>query len=219
MTHRETHDFRTGGAQSPHKAAQNFARDLELIDGELMAGAPYSGAELAEELAIAESTLRTRWLPWLEKVAPMELLKTEEGYTELARSLAEEFKAVPSRKAAREKWVTEAKQRYSSEFSPAGLVGPGICEELGSALALVKQQGSQLQLSASAQLDQLKALIAQQGRVQADFDAAEIKSMRARGMNRGIQRFQIETEVEDATYFQLRKLRSQSDSAELPGKS
>lgn len=55
MTHRETHDFRTGGAQSPHKAAQNFARDLELIDGELMAGAPYSGAELAEELAIAES--------------------------------------------------------------------------------------------------------------------------------------------------------------------
>jgi hypothetical protein len=34
---------------------------------------------LAGELAIAESTLRTRWLPWLERVAPVELLKTVGG--------------------------------------------------------------------------------------------------------------------------------------------
>ncbi|MFZ4677722.1 MAG: hypothetical protein ACOYM4_18880, partial [Nodosilinea sp.] len=117
----------------------------EVIEGELCEGAPYGGGQLAGELAIAESTLRTRWLPWLERVAPVELLKTEAGYTDLARSLALEFKQVPSKKAAREKWAAEAKQRYSREFSPNGLVGPGGCDELGSALALVRQQGSQMQ--------------------------------------------------------------------------
>lgn len=208
MQHRETHDWRTGSAQEPHRGAQ-FS---ELIEGELVEGAPYSSAQLAEEMGIADSTFRTRWLPWLEKVAPVELLKTEEGYTELARSLALEFKQVTSKKAQREKWVTDAKQRYSSEFAPAGLVGPGVCEELGSALALVRQQGSQLQQSASLNLEQLKALILQQGQVQADFDAAELAAMRARGMNRGVQRFQIETQVEDDTYYQLRKLRSQAQA-------
>ena len=51
----------------------------EVIEGELCEGAPYGGGQLAGELAIAESTLRTRWLPWLERVAPVELLKTAEG--------------------------------------------------------------------------------------------------------------------------------------------
>ena len=106
-----------------------------------MRGCPLRWGQLAGELAIAESTLRTRWLPWLERVAPVELLKTEAGYTDLARSLALEFKQIPSKKATREKWAAEAKQRYSREFSPDGLVGPGVCGELGSALALVRQQG------------------------------------------------------------------------------
>jgi hypothetical protein len=163
---------------------------------------------------IAESTLRTRWLPWLERVAPVELLKTAEGYTDLARSLALEFKQVPSKKAAREKWAAEAKQRYSQEFSPDGLVGPGVCGELGSALALVRQQGSQMQLSATTDLERLKALITQQGQVQADFDEAEVAAIRARGLNRGLQRFQIETEAEDSTYYELRWLRSQAGNSE-----
>lgn len=203
MQHTETHDLRATGAQSPHRGAH-------ILEAELVEAAPYSSAQLASELAIAESTFRTRWLHWLKQVAPLELLKTEDGYTELARSLALEFKAVPSKKAVRAKWVVAAKQRYSGEFSPAGLVGPGICEELGSALALVKRQGSQLQLSAAANLEQLQALILEQSQVQADFDAAEIEAMQARGMSRGVQRFQIETEAEDDAYFQLRKLRSQA---------
>jgi hypothetical protein len=206
----ETHDWRAHSAQEPHTSAQFPA----VIEGELCEGAPYTSAELAGELAIAESTLRTRWLPWLERVAPVELLKTTEGYTDLARSLALEFKQVPSKKAAREKWAAEAKQRYSREFSPDGLVGPGVCGELGSALALVKQQGSQIQLSATADFERLKALITQQGRVQADFDAAEVAAMQAQGMNRGVQRFQIEAEAEDSTYFQLRRLRSQAGQVE-----
>ncbi|MEA5449677.1 hypothetical protein VB780_13915 [Leptolyngbya sp. CCNP1308] len=180
-----------------------------MIEGELCEGAPYSGAQLAGELAIAESTIRTRWLPWLERVAPVELLKTDAGYTDLARSLALEFKQVPSKKAAREKWVAEAKQRYSREFSPDGLVGPGVCGELGSALALVRKQGSQMQQAGTTDLERLKALINQQGQVQADFDEAEVAAMRARGLNRGVQRFQIETDAEDSTYFELRRMRSQ----------
>ena len=89
MQHIQTHDDRAPIAQEPHILAQAS----ELIEGELVKGAPYSGAQLAMELAIAlragfanaESIFRTRWLPWLQKVAPMELLKTEDGYTELAR--------------------------------------------------------------------------------------------------------------------------------------
>jgi len=208
MQHTNTHDGRTGAVQSPHRGAQVG----EVIDGELCEGAPYGGAQLAQELAIAESTLRTRWLPWLEKVAPLELLRTDLGYTELARSLAQEFKQVPSKKAAREQWVSDAKRRYSGEFSLDGLIPEGLPQELGSALALVRQQGTQMQTAATADLEKLKALITQQGQVQADFDEAEIQSMRARGMNRGVQRFQIETEAEDSAYFQLRRLRSQANS-------
>lgn len=201
MQHTKMHNWRTPSAQAPHRGAQ-FS---EVIEGELCEGAPYGGAQLASELAIAESTLRTRWMSWLEKVAPVELLRSPEGYTDLARSLALEFKQVPSRKAAREQWVAEAKRRYSQEFSPAGLVGPGVCGELGSALALVRQQGSQMQLAATTDLEHLKALITQQGQVQADFDAAEVAAMRAKGLHRGVQRFQIETEAED------------SESSPLPG--
>lgn len=213
MQQAETHDWRTSSAQASRRGAQ-FS---EVIEGELCEGAPYSGAQLAGELAIAESTLRTRWLPWLERVAPVELLKAEAGYTDLARSLALEFKQLPSRKAAREKWAAEAKQRYSREFSPDGLVGPGVCGELGSALALVKQQGSQMQQAGTADLERLKALISQQGQVQADFDAAEVAAMRARGLNRGVQRFQIEAEAEDSAYFELRRLRSQAGNSAPQG--
>ena len=213
MQHTQPHDWRTSSAQAPHRGAQL----TEVIEGELCEGAPYGGGQLAGELAIAESTLRTRWLPWLERVAPVELLKTEAGYTDLARSLALEFKQLPSKKAAREKWAAEAKQRYSREFSPNGLVGPGVCGELGSALALVRQQGSQMQQAGTADLERIKALIAQPGQVQTDFDAAEVAAMRARGLSRGLQRFQIEAEAEDSTYYELRWLRSQAGGSESQG--
>lgn len=207
MQHTNTHDGRTGAVQSPHWGAPME----EVIEGELCEGAPYSGAQLAQELAIAESTLRTRWLPWLEKVAPLELLRTDLGYTELARSLAQEFKQVPSKKVARAQWVSDAKHRYSGEFSLDGLIPEELPPELGSVLALVRQQGTQMQAAASADLERMKDLITQQGQVQADFDEAEVAAMRARGMNRGVQRFQIETEAEDNAYFQLRRLRSQTN--------
>jgi hypothetical protein len=90
--------------------------------------------------------------------------------------------------------------------------GRGCAVNFGSALALVRQQGSQMQQTGATNLEQLKALITQQGQVQADSDAAEVAAMRARGLNRGVQRFQIEAEAEDSTYFELRRLRSRSES-------
>ena len=177
-----------------------------------MAGAPYSSHQLADELAVAESTFRTRWLGWLARVAPLELLKTDEGYTELACSLALEFKQLPSKKAAREQWVSEAKRRYSGEFAPSGLIAEGLPGDLGSALALVRQQGTQMQTAADGHLAQLQALIVEQGQIEAEFDAAEVEAIRAKGMQRGVQRFQLEAQAEDDAYYQLRKLRSQNRS-------
>ena len=121
------------------------------------------------------------------------------------------------RRASREKWAAEAKQRYSREFSPDGLVGPGVCGELGSALALVRQQGSQMQQAGTTDLERLKALITQQGQVQTDFDEVEVTAMRARGLTRGLQRFEIEAEAEDSAYFELRLLRSQAGHSASQG--
>jgi hypothetical protein len=67
-----------------------------------------------------------------------------------------------------------------------------------------------MQTAADAELAALQALIQQQGQVEAEFDQAEIAAMRAAGAKRGVQRFQIETEMEDAAYYQLRKARTQS---------
>lgn len=225
MTDRFTHDWSAKDVHPPHVSAHTSAQEahsflhedaqIEAVEAEIIEGAPYSGHQLTDELAVAESTFRTRWMSWLERVAPIELLKTDEGYTELARSLALEFKQVPSRKAARERWVSEAKHRYSGEFSPDGLIAEGLPGDLGSTLALVRQQGSQIQSAADAQLAQLQALITEQVQVEAEFDAAEIEAIRARGMKRGVQRFQIEAEAEDDAYYQLRKLRSQGQAGGL----
>ena len=214
MQHIETQASRASAAQQTHTVAQI----PELIEGELVEGAPYAGKQLAAELGIGESTFRTRWLPWLQKVAPVELLKTDEGYTELARSLALEFKQVPSKKSQRERWVTEAKERYSREFMPSGITPEGVSDELGGALALLRDQGGKLQTAADTQLQKLQQLIESQSQVEAEFDDAEIEEMRASGMKRGVTRFQIETEAEDSAYYQLRKARSQARNPQM-GKS
>ena len=172
--------------------------------------APYTSYELAGELAIAESTLRTRWLPWLQKVAPIELLVDNSGYTELARSLFSEFSQLPKKKADRERWVSTAKERYSREFMPSGVMPDGVSDELGGALALLRNQGNAMQTAADDQLQKLQQLIESQAQVEAEFDEAEIAAMRAAGMKRGVTRFQIEAEAEDTAYFSLRKARSQA---------
>ena len=219
------HDTAPFSAQTAHIGAQESAPsaqlDAQIFEGELVEentgishGAPYSSRELAEELDIADSTLRTRWLPWLRRVAPMELLLEGKEYTELARSLLTEFAQVPSKKAEREQWVVDAKRRYSQEFMPGGITPDGVPDELGGALALLRHQNNTIQTSASAQFADIKRLITRQAAVEAEFDEAEIEAMRAAGLNRGVMRFQIETEEEDSTYYQLRKLRSEARSSQ-----
>lgn len=213
---------RTRSAQGSAPAAHHSAHilDAEVIGSENPdSGAPYSGRQLAEALGIAESTLRTRWLPWIQRVAPVELLLEGKAYTELARSLLSEFAQVPSKKTAREQWVTEAKQRYSREFMPGGVMPEGVPDELGGALALLRQQGSAMQATADTQMANLKHLMTRQAAVEAEFDEAEIEAMRAAGMKRGVMRFQIETEQEDSTYYQLRKMRSQARGGQGSGES
>jgi hypothetical protein len=82
-------------AQPAQLAAQSGAQPAHILEGEIVEedgspssighGAPYTSQELAQELGVAESTVRTRWLPWIQKVAPVELLADGRGYTELAR--------------------------------------------------------------------------------------------------------------------------------------
>ncbi|MGB3493871.1 MAG: hypothetical protein WBA57_14170 [Elainellaceae cyanobacterium] len=224
----DAHDTAPFSAQTAQASAQEIAPsaqlDAQIFEGELVEentgishGAPYSSRELAEELGIADSTLRTRWLPWLRRVAPVELLLEGKEYTELARSLLTEFAQVPSKKTERERWVTDAKRRYSREFMPGGVTPEGVPEELGGALALLRHQNNTIQSSASAQFADIKQLITRQATVEAEFDSAEIEAMRASGMKRGVRRFQIETEEEDSTYYQLRKLRSEARGSQSKG--
>ena len=200
--------------QAPHSAAQ-FNRDViqgELVEPPMIThSAPYTSQELADSLGIADSTLRTRWLPWLQKAAPIELLVDAQGYTELARSLLNDFAQIPSKKADRQQWVKTAKDRYRSEFMP--VMPDGVSDQLGGALSLLLDQGSQLQSSAALQLAEIQALIASQAAVEAEFDQAEIAAMRAAGANRGVTRFQIETQAEDTVYYQLRKAKTQARTA------
>ena len=209
-------ELRTDTAQSMH--GDVHVVEAELVEPGITHSAPYTSHELAGLLRIGESTLRTRWLPWLQKVAPIELLVTDAGYTDLARSLAQEFSELPKKKTDRERWVSTAKERYSREFLPNGVTPEGVSDELGGALALLRNQGSDLQTAADDQFQQLQQLIESQAQVEAEFDDAEIAAMKATGMKRGVMRFKIESEAEDTAYYGLRKARSQTRNPK-PGKS
>jgi len=60
----------------------------------------YASADLAQELGVGESTVRTRWFEWIAQVAPKSTLKESRGYTELARTLFHEFAGVEKRDRA-----------------------------------------------------------------------------------------------------------------------
>ena len=202
---------------SPHTSAHVIEVEV-LEESRIHHGEPFTVEELAHELNIASSTLRTRWFPWLLKVAPLELLRTDAGYTQLARSLFWSLASVNKSRKAREQWVSDAKAQYSREFMPNGVTPSGVSSELGGALALLRNQGNDMQSAADAQLLQLQQLIESQAQVEAEFDEAEIAAMRAAGAKRGVMRFQIEAEEEDAAYYQLRKLKTQARKQSKSGK-
>ena len=54
----------------------------------------YTAVQLGEQLGVSDATIRNRWYQWIVQVAPEPLLKRGSTYTELARTLFDEFSRV-----------------------------------------------------------------------------------------------------------------------------
>ncbi|MEM9906132.1 MAG: hypothetical protein AAF921_14030 [Cyanobacteria bacterium P01_D01_bin.44] len=176
-------------------------------------GAPYSTVRLAEELKISESTLRKRWFEWLLKVAPEPLLKMEGGYTELARTLFHEFSKVEQRD--RKAWVTDAKARYSAEWSSAGVIDAELMpDEVGGTLALMSESNLTGLADIDAELAKLATFNEALSTAEADFSKQELQAFKVQGMKRGIARYRIETQAEAQTYHHLRQQRMEGQPNE-----
>ncbi|MBE9068855.1 hypothetical protein IQ260_19610 [Leptolyngbya cf. ectocarpi LEGE 11479] len=189
--------------QFPHTVEMHSPHTSRAVE---CTGAHYSAKQLADELDTKDSTLRTRWFPWLSKVAPEPLLKTKEGYTELARTLFLEFKDVAT--AERPAWVTDAKRRYSHEWESVGVIeGELMPESVGGALATLSNQHTSAELAIQQDLSDLEAFIDDINQAEANFSEAELATFRAAGTKRGIARFKIETQTEIDTVNLLRKKR------------
>ena len=169
-------------------------------------GAHYSAKQLAAEFNVASSTLRTRWYPWLEKVAPKDLLKTEAGYTELAHTLFSELAQVDA--TERPAWVADAKTRYADEWSNAGVIDAELMpEEVGGVLAMMNNQHNASELAIAQQTQSIESLIESLQQAENSFSEAELAAFRAAGVQRGLARFQVETQAELETLNHLRTKR------------
>ena len=170
----------------------------------------YTAQQLADDhpdLNPKPVTIRTRWISWAEKVAPKRLLKVEQGYTELCRTLIGDYAQRVKRDGlSADVWVDEEKARFSQEWEPHGIIdGELMPDEVGGALATLQTQGTALQHQLASKLDQLNEFVEQIADVEANFSKAELQTMRAKGAIRGVQRFKVEMQSELQTYNQLRQ--------------
>lgn len=180
----------------PHITAHNSVR--------------YTAQQIAQEFAIADSTVRTRWLPWLIQVAPIVLLRDDGGYTELAHTLFSEFAKLHSTKAARQAWVSDAKHRYAPEWSSAGVIeGELVPDEVGGTLALLSSQNLTLQAALDADRSEIQDFINQLNTAEADFTDQELEAFKKEGIKRGLLRFKLEAQYEVETVNALRQQRLQ----------
>jgi hypothetical protein len=144
------------------------------------------------------------------KVAPAELLKDDQGYSELAHSLFAEFSAVA--KQERSAWVADAKAKYSQEWSAVGIIdGELMPEEVGSVLAAMQQRGDHADQEIALQLAAVENFLGDLYRAEVDMSEGEIKTYRANGVQRGLQRFQLETQTELEVLNMLRNKRIKGD--------
>lgn len=174
-------------------------------------GAHYSAKDLAKELGIGDSTLRTRWFEWIVQVAPEELLKDKQGYSPLARQLFIEFSQVA--KNQRKAWVTEAKARYAHEWGSVGVIdGELMPPDVGGALAKITQKNSAITKDNQSKKLALLDLIEQVKTAEANFSEAEIKQHKAAGVKRGLEQFKLETQAQISTVSELRKMLLEEDS-------
>ncbi|MFG6101650.1 hypothetical protein U2F10_05320 [Leptothoe sp. EHU-05/26/07-4] len=190
-------------AQQTHIPEHNTPHTQSAVE---RTGAHYSAKQLAEELETVSSTLRTRWFPWLKKVAPEQLLKTDQGYTELARALFFEFKTVDTKE--RDAWVVDAKHRYSQEWESAGVIeGELMPEEVGGVLAILSSQNTSSEIALQQELDDLDEFIHSLNQAESNFSDAEVARFRLNGAQRGVARFKIEAKAEAEVYNRLQQKR------------
>ena len=184
----------------------NSTDSRTLADMQAHATARYTAQEIAHSHNVAESTVRTRWFEWISQVAPTELLKDGGGYTELARSLFNEFADV--KLCDRKSWVTDAKARYSHEWASAGVIeGELVPEEVGTVLALRQTQTTALELSVAEQLSNLESMIDQVNMAEVNLSETELRAATARGQKRAIVLHQAELQAELQTTNMLRERR------------
>ncbi|MEM9484935.1 MAG: hypothetical protein AAGA83_14750 [Cyanobacteria bacterium P01_F01_bin.116] len=178
-----------------------------LTDIEPHTGGHYTAHQIAEAHNVSDSTIRNRWFEWICKAAPNELLKDEQGYTELGRTLFAEFADVKT--CDRNDWVTSAKERYSHEWANAGVIeGELMPDEVGSVLALRQTQADSLELSVADQLAALENMIDQVNAAEVDLSETELRAAKARGQKRAIVLHQAELTAELQTTNLLRQRRS-----------
>lgn len=180
--------------------------NAQMTDIQPHAPAHYTAQQIAQEVGKGESTIRTRWFDWLIKVAPAPLLRTDDGYTELARTLFAEFAQVKN--CDRAQWVTDAKQRYSQEWASAGVIdGELMPDEVGGTLALMQSVNLATQSGINGDLADLEAFISQVNEAEANFSEQELEAYKMAGVQRGIARFKVETQAEIQTLNTLRQQR------------
>ena len=168
--------------------------------------ARYSAQQIAEEVGLGESTIRTRHFDWISKVAPAALLKDSKGYTQLAYELFTEFAQVAT--SDRNSWVEEAKAKYAHEWSGAGIIdGELVPDEVGGVLALIQSQNTSADLTVSSELASLEQFIEQINEAEQSFSESELAQFRTNGAKRGIARFKIETQTELEVLNHLRQKR------------
>lgn len=193
----------------PHSEAHSEAHTSRTPE---RTGPPYSAQQIAQrhsDLKVKEVTVRTRWFPWLEKVAPLPLLKEKKGYTELAAEMFDDFAQKVKREGMKsEDWVIAAKARFSQEWGNVGVIeGELMPDEVGGALATLQTQGSHLQQQFQAELADLQGFVDQLNEVEEDFSEAELQMFKAKGAMRGVKRFKIETQSELEVLHELRQQR------------
>ncbi|MBD2088362.1 hypothetical protein H6F67_00550 [Microcoleus sp. FACHB-1515] len=188
MQHIQAHIERTSSAQARTYTAQAIAAEHE---------------DLAKEV-----TIRTRWYPWVAKVAPEPLLKTEHGYTELARSLFADYAQHVKRDGmAPISWVESAKARYSQEWQSAGVIEAEVLPpEVGGTLALASVQVSTLTQRGEERKARLLKLIEQNRSAEGNLSQSRREIAEQRGINAALDEFEIELESKTRTLNQLRQL-------------
>ena len=190
----------------------NSTDSRTLSDIQAHIAAHYSAQQIAQTHNVAESTVRTRWFEWISQVAPANLLKDERGYSELARTLFDEFAKVE--RCDRKQWVADAKARYSQEWASAGVIdGELMPEEVGNVLALSQTQTTNIELAVTQQLQGLEQLIDQVNAAENNLSEAELKAAVARGQQRAVMLYQAELQAELQTTNILRQRRIEGNDA------